>query len=1210
MTFRAAFVIACLLGWVVAATASAQPAPLLNAPTPFSVQRNQSTEIALTGGALGNVTSVALPTNSGLTAAIVQPEKPNGVDLKLNLKADPDAKPGLREIRLVSPTGVSNPAQVWVEQYPLVVDKAPNTDPAKAQPIPLPAVISGNIDAPGDSDCYRFTAAKGQVLVFNVFAGRLRSGLDANLIVYDASNLRELASNNDTFGPDPFLAFTVPAHGEYVVEIRDLQYRGGPNFGYRIEAGQIPFVQSISPMTSRRGGVVEVKATGFNLGDAGNIRLDLTNVPPGRLPLRVTTPAGVSNELPFEVTERPEVVEAEPNDEFAKATNVVPGTDITGVIGAPNDVDFYRFELDKPTRVVAEAFARRIGSPLDVILTLQDAKGNAIKTSDDAAGADARFGQDLAAGEYVLSIRDLGYNGGPAYAYRLSVSPTLAPTDAPPQDFAMKFQPDAPRLYKGAQTKLWCDVGRMNFPPDVSITVEGLPPGVTVASPTVFPAVTSGILMLSASGDAPAGTYPITVKATAPLNGELVTRAGQPESQGRVLQQAYLTVLDAPAPYAVAPLATVPAERVQQLTADIPTLANKVLAPSQEVDARQAEWEKKVTSNPTWVVLDPQALSSKAKASLVKDPDGSILATGRKDASEVYTITANTTLKGIRAVRLEVLPHPSFPNNGPGMAGNGNFVLNRFAATIAPKSNPPQAKPVTFEKAQATFSQAGYEPAGAIDDNATSGWAIHPETGKAQSAIFLTKDAVGDGAESVLTFTLEQLYGSNHVIGRFRLSVSTDPNAANAASVPQEVLSVVRVAPEKRTPQQRAMVGIYYRSIDPVLAPDIVRLVQLQSLVGPQAEIARLDAALRTQTPQLDAEQAAWETSLAAGGGWTPLDATDVHSAAGASFAKEADGSFFVFGQNAPSDTYTFVAATSLKNVTGVRIEALPDPRLPNNGPGRAPSGNFILSGLRVSVAPAANPASSIPVETAGASASFEQDKFPVSAALDEKTETGWAVGPLQGRPASAQFGFKTPQGADGGSVFTITLEHQASSIPLHTLGRFRVSLTSAPHTADAEAIPSNIQAILKLPVGQRNDGHKVELAAYHRRVAKSLQPVRTRLAELRSATPAFPFTARRGTAGTLPVAITRGPGFPTGDVQVTLEGFSLGRDANGPIPISRSLKVTPVTIPGAMPVGSLGFTVEGNAEQGTRLVVLRAEAKVGNDTVVQYSPAFPLTVN
>lgn len=1203
------FAVASFLGiLLVTLRAGAQPVPTLSAPAPVSLQRGQSTDITLAGSSLAGVSSVAITNESGLTATLTKSDKPDA-ETKLTIAADADARPGVREIRLVSSTGVSNPVQVWVEQFPIVVDKAPNTDPMKAQPIPLPAVITGNIDAPGDSDCYRFTAAKGQVLIFNVIASRLRSNLDGNLIVYDGATGRELASNNDTFGADPFLAFTVPAHGEYVIELRDLQYRGGTGYGYRIEAGQIPFVQSISPLTARRGQVVDVKAVGFNLGDNNSIHLDLTNVRPGRLPVRVKTPLGLSNELAFEVTELPQIAESEPNDDAKSATVVSAGVDISGVIGKPNDIDFYRFKLERPTRVAIDAFARRIGSPLDALLTLHDGAGNAIATNDDSAGADARIGRDLPAGEYVLSIRDLGYAGGPGYEYRISLAPTLAPADAPPQNFALTFQPDTPRINRGGNTKLWCDVGRMNYPGDVAIAVEGLPPGVSVSSPTIFPAVTSGILMLTASADAPLGTFPITIKATAPLNGELVTRTGQPASGSRIVQQAYLTVLDA-APFTIQPVATLPAERVQQIAGEIAGLTSKVLGPSAEVDARQAEWEKKVSGNPGWVVLDPIGLSSKAKASLEKQPDGSILVSGRSEATETYTITANTDLKDIVAVRLECLPHPSLGGNGPGRAPNGNFVLNRFAAAIAPKSNPPDAKPVTFAKAQASFSQGAYDVAGAIDDKAETGWAISPEMGKAQTATFITKEPIGDGTPSVLTFTLDQLYGSFHVIGHFRLSVSTDPKALDATPLPEPVLAVLRVPAEKRTPQQKASLGVYYRTIDPVLAPDIAKLITLQTLIAPQADITRLDAALKTQTPQLNAEQAEWEKELLGGRAWLPLENGDARSAAGASFAKEPDNALFVFGANPPADTYTITAPTTLKNVTGVRIEALPDARLPNNGPGRAPSGNFVLSSVKVAVAPTTMPTATQPVELAHARASFQQDKFPVSAALDDKPETGWAIGPLQGRPAAAEFFFKTPQGADGGSIFTITLDQQASAIPQHTLGRFRICLTSAPHPDAAETLPSNIFAILKIPADKRNGEQKNQIAGYHRRIAKSLEPTRHRLTELRAVAPAFPPVLQRGKAGYLPVSVARGSGFPSGDVQLTLEGFTLGRDAEGPLPIARSLKVTPATVAGANSIGALTFTVEGNAEQGTRMVVLRAEAKVGNDTVIQYSPAFPLTIN
>jgi hypothetical protein len=296
--------------------------------------------------------------------------------------------------------------------------------------------------------------------------------------------------------------------------------------------------------------------------------------------------------------------------------------------------------------------------------------------------------------------------------------------------------------------------------------------------------------------------------------------------------------------------------------------------------------------------------------------------------------------------------------------------------------------------------------------------------------------------------------------------------------------------------------------------------------------------------------------------------------------------------------------------VTGLRVEAIPDPRLPNNGPGRSRNGNFILSGVKVAAAPTTQPAATQPVQIASAAATYAQDNYPASAALDDKPETGWAIGPLSGQPSTAEFFFKSPQNVDGNSTFTITLDHAASAIPQHALGRFRLSVTNAPDADASVRLPANILAILGVPPEKRTPEMKNDIAAYHRRISKLLQPARQRLTEFRSVIPEFPPKVQRGKPGFLSVAINRGKDFPTGDVQISLEGFSLGRDANGPVSIARSLKLAPLTITGDQVVGVLTFVAEGNAEQGTRLVVLKAEAKVGNDTIVQYSPAFPLTVN
>ena len=53
--------------------------------------------------------------------------------------------------------------------------------------------------------------------------------------------------------------------------------------------------------------------------------------------------------------------------------------------------------------------------------------------------------------------------------------------------------------------------------------------------------------------------------------------------------------------------------------------------------------------------------------------------TGNVPSTSVYTIRVKTTQKGIRAFKLEALPHKSLPRNGPGRTGN--FVLNEFVVS-------------------------------------------------------------------------------------------------------------------------------------------------------------------------------------------------------------------------------------------------------------------------------------------------------------------------------------------------------------------------------------------------------------------------------------------------------------------------------------------------------------------------------------------------
>src|SRR5205085_10567702 len=124
---------------------------------------------------------------------------------------------------------------------------------------------------------------------------------------------------------------------------------------------------------------------------------------------------------------------------------------------------------------------------------------------------------------------------------------------------------------------------------------------------------------------------------------------------------------------------------------------------------------------------------------------------------------------------------------------------------------------------------------------------------------------------------------------------------------------------------------------------------------------------------------------------------------------------------------------------------------------------------------------------------------------------------------------------------------------------------------------------------------------AYFRSIAPSLEPARRRLAALRDEVPTFPIEVARRESSAIAVVLDRAKDF-TGDVTVTLEGFQSGRENNGPAPIAKSLKVSPLDLKSGATLGLLTFQVEQAAEMGTKLAVLRAEGKVGDQTVVQYS--------
>lgn len=404
-----------------------------------------------------------------------------GESVLVQLTIAPNAEPGPREIRLETPKGITNPLTFCVGQLPEFF-KEPNLseellsgkgfssyrDEPRLQPlepptlITLPAVANGQI-TPGGTDRYRFQARKGQRLVIAASAEELipyisdavPGWFQAVLTLYDAKGKELAYADHHLFHPDPVLYYEVPEDGEYLVAIRDSLYRGRDDFVYRITLGEIPLITSIFPLGGPAGAQTTVELAGWNL-PVTRITQDVKEEP-GVYPLRVRKEELVSNALPFAVDTLPECLEKEPNNQPAEAQPVTLPIIVNGRIDQPDDWDVFRFEGRAGDEIVAEVYARRLGSPLDSVLKLTDAAGKQLAMNDDhvdkGAGltthqADSYLRFTLPAnGSYYLSVGDAQHHGGPAYAYRLRIGPSRP-------DFDLRIVPSSFNIRPGTNIPL------------------------------------------------------------------------------------------------------------------------------------------------------------------------------------------------------------------------------------------------------------------------------------------------------------------------------------------------------------------------------------------------------------------------------------------------------------------------------------------------------------------------------------------------------------------------------------------------------------------------------------------------------------------------------------------------------------------------------------------------------------------------------------
>lgn len=163
---------------------------------------------------------------------------------------------------------------------------------------------------------------------------------------------------------------------------------------------------------------IEDKAKAYELTANVTVRAD---VPHGVHAFRLDTPLGVSNLLRFAVSSLPETAEHEPNELDAPQKVTLPAA-LVGALQTVGDVDAYEFRARAGEDMVFQVVARPLGSRIDSVLRLLDARGEVVAENNDVdLSRDSVITWHFAeGGTYRLTIEDVEHGGGKdGYSYRI-----------------------------------------------------------------------------------------------------------------------------------------------------------------------------------------------------------------------------------------------------------------------------------------------------------------------------------------------------------------------------------------------------------------------------------------------------------------------------------------------------------------------------------------------------------------------------------------------------------------------------------------------------------------------------------------------------------------------------------------------------------------------------------------------------------------------
>ncbi|HUQ69603.1 MAG TPA: PPC domain-containing protein, partial [Planctomycetaceae bacterium] len=300
-------------------------------------------------------------------------------DFAAMLVIDRDAPPSGQAWRLATSQGVTSPWRFVIGDLPEVVEAEIDGE-TPATPIDLPVTINGRIFPREDVDEWRFIATAGQRISIHVATAEFGSPLAARITVLDDAG-RVLGESLPEGKSTPSIRFAVPADGGYRVRIHDASLGGLQDHVYRLTVTTGPVLDAVFPLGGRRGTTTQFELSGAHLPSAA-----MMVTLPSQGTEQVITLADHSHgfgAVSVQLDELDEVLESAASS--SPTTFTVPAV-LNGRITRSGEHDRWVFAAIKGAEYEFDLRAARLGSPLDAVLSVQDATGQEFMEVDDTTG--------------------------------------------------------------------------------------------------------------------------------------------------------------------------------------------------------------------------------------------------------------------------------------------------------------------------------------------------------------------------------------------------------------------------------------------------------------------------------------------------------------------------------------------------------------------------------------------------------------------------------------------------------------------------------------------------------------------------------------------------------------------------------------------------------------------------------------------------------